>query len=343
MPESAADTLKLIHKNFGKHVGGFADTVRDAPRVPTGIFSLDVATGGGIPFARSTLVHGPESSGKTALVLKLIAFTQALYPDQKVALIDVEGTTDRAFAEMWGVDWDKLIHLCPEYGEQAVDMVQMLLMAEDVILVCLDSVAMLTQMGEVEIESEAEKSAVGKPGLLGRKLFSKATHAINHAARKQSRYPAFVAINQPRYKIGVMFGNPETLPGGDNQKFVASLRLRLWGKAKVESNLHPTRPARLQVEGRIVKKKVPVVADGFKYMLALQPHKQLVPGQADNRKAILTHLTETGLLHKRGQGKYVCCKRVFSTQQGVVDKMTADPSYYQRVVQAVVAKLEQAG
>jgi recombination protein RecA len=184
--------------------------------IPTGAFNLDAAIGvGGIPRGRVTEIYGPESSGKTTLALHVIANAQR--QGGIAAFIDAEHALDADYARKLGVDIDNLLVSQPDTGEQALEIAEVLVRSNAVSVVVVDSVAALVP--KAEIEGEMGDSHVGLQARLMSQALRKLAGAIN---RSQC---AVVFINQIREKIGVMFGNPETQPGGRALKFYSSVRL----------------------------------------------------------------------------------------------------------------------
>src|ERR1044072_641590 len=211
--------ITQIEKQLGK--GSIMRMGTDAPRervvsIPTGAINLDAATGvGGVPRGRITEIYGPESSGKTTLTLHLAANVQRA--GGVAAYVDAEHALDIEYAKKLGVDVDNLLVSQPDTGEQALEIVEILVRSGAVDLVAIDSVAALVP--KAEIEGEMGDSHMGLQARLMSQALRKLAGAIN---RSNS---AVVFINQLREKIGVMFGNPETTTGGKALKFYASLRL----------------------------------------------------------------------------------------------------------------------
>lgn len=233
---TAAEVMKQLKKDHGSNIvsmGG--DKYEDTPRIPTGIFPFDLASGGGFPMGRVSLVYGPESSGKTNKLLKAIAQGQIIYPDKVAVLVDAESAYDPVWAKIMGVDTDRLIVTHPEYAEQAVDMVEAFLYAKDVFLVGLDSIAALSTQNE--IESSAEKASVGGASNPVGKMFRKTTVSFNKMRNTGLMPPALIGINQIRFKIGVMFGNPECLHADTLVNFVdgRSIPIRKVVEEKIDS------------------------------------------------------------------------------------------------------------
>jgi recombination protein RecA len=210
--------MDAIEKQHGK---GAVMRLGDTPHVkveviPTGSLSLDAAIGiGGIPRGRIVEIYGPESSGKTTLCLHVIA--EAQKRGGNVAFIDAEHALDVKYAERLGVKLNELILSQPEYGEQALDILEQLVRSAAVDVIIVDSVAALTPRAEIEGEmGDAQMGAQAR-------LMSQAMRKITAVIGKSNTTVIFT--NQLRSKIGVMYGNPETTTGGNALKFYASLRL----------------------------------------------------------------------------------------------------------------------
>jgi recombination protein RecA len=211
--------ITQIEKQLGK--GSIMRMGADSPRVriqaiPTGAINLDAAIGiGGIPRGRITEIYGPESSGKTTLTLHLAANVQRA--GGVAAYVDAEHALDVDYARKLGVDVENLLVSQPDTGEQALEIVEILVRSGAVDLVVIDSVAALVP--KAEIEGEMGDSHMG----LQARLMSQALRKLAGAIARSNCSVVF--INQLREKIGVMFGNPETTTGGKALKFYASLRL----------------------------------------------------------------------------------------------------------------------
>lgn len=186
------------------------------PVIPTGALSLDAALGvGGIPRGRVTEIFGPEASGKTTLCLHVIAESQKR--GGMAAFIDAENALDVNYAKKLGVDTNNLLLSQPEFGEQALEIVETLVRSGALDVIVIDSVAALTPRAEIEGE-------MGDPQMgLQARLMSQALRKLTSAINKSNTCVIFT--NQLRQKIGVMFGNPETTTGGNALKFYASVRL----------------------------------------------------------------------------------------------------------------------
>ncbi|NED86460.1 recombinase RecA [Streptomyces sp. SID11233] len=245
--EKALDTaLAQIERKFGK---GAVMRLGERPNepievIPTGSVALDVALGvGGLPRGRVVEVYGPESSGKTTLTLHAVANAQKA--GGTVAFIDAEHALDPEYAKKLGVDTDNLILSQPDNGEQALEIVDILIRSGAIDLIVIDSVAALVP--RAEIEGSMGDSHMG----LQARLMSQALRKIT-SALSQTRTTA-ICINQLREKIGVMFGSPETTTGGRALKFYASVRLDI---RRIETLKDGTDAVGNRTRVKVVKNKV---------------------------------------------------------------------------------------
>ncbi len=212
--------LEHIEKQFGK--GSIMklgqDFKIDVPAIPTGSVTIDIALGvGGIPRGRVIEIFGPESSGKTTLTLSVIANAQKM--GGQAAFIDAEHAFDPGYAKKIGVNLDNLLMSQPDTGEQALEITETLVKSNAIDVIVIDSVAALTP--KAEIDGEMGQSHMG----LQARLMSHALRKLSGVISKSKTCVIF--INQIREKIGIMFGNPETTPGGRALKFYASVRIDL--------------------------------------------------------------------------------------------------------------------
>ena len=208
-----------IEKQFGKGSImrlGQKGAIQPIDAIPTGAISIDFALGvGGLPRGRVVEIFGPESSGKTTLALQVIAEAQKL--GGMAAFVDAEHALDAVYAQKLGVDVDNLLVSQPDNGEQALEIVEVLIRSGGVDVVVVDSVAALVP--KAEIEGEMGEAQMG----LQARLMSQALRKLTGVVAKSKT--CLIFINQLREKIGVMFGNPETTTGGRALKFYASVRL----------------------------------------------------------------------------------------------------------------------
>lgn len=238
--------ITQIERQFGRgsvmKLGQRPQLTIDA--IPTGSLALDIALGiGGVPRGRIIEIYGQESSGKTTLAYHIVA--QAQKRGGTAAFVDAEHAVDPLYAASLGVDIDNLLISQPDTAEQALEIVDALVRSGAVDVVVLDSVAALVP--KAEIEGEMGDSHVG----LQARLMSQAMRKIGGSCAKTNT--AAIFINQIREKIGVMFGNPETTPGGRALKFWASVRLEV---RRIEALKSGTDPIGNRVRVKVVKNKV---------------------------------------------------------------------------------------
>jgi recombination protein RecA len=245
-PNGLSDTLKMIQTKFGE---GAIMRLGDQPKVtigvvPTGSLGLDASLGiGGLPRGRIIEIYGPESSGKTTLTLHVVAEAQKL--GGICAFIDAEHAMDPEYAAKLGVKTEELLISQPDNGEQALEICDSLVRSGKVDVIVIDSVAALTPKDEIEGDVGAHH--VGKQA----RLMSQALRKLTAIASKSKTVIIF--INQIRMQIGVMFGNPETTPGGKALKFYSSVRLDIRKIAQIKKGEEVV-GARTRV--KVVKNKV---------------------------------------------------------------------------------------
>jgi len=244
--KALTSALEQIEKNYGKGsiMRMTADQVVPVKGISTGALSLDLALGGqGMPRGRIIELFGPEGSGKTTLALHVIANAQV--SGGVAAFIDAEHALDPTWARRVGVKLEDLLISQPDTGEQALEICEMLVRSNAVDVIVIDSVAAL--IPRAEIEGEMGDTHVG----LQARLMSQAMRKLTGVISKTSTCVIF--INQIRMKIGVMFGNPETTPGGRALKFYSSVRVDV---RRISTLKDGDKPVGSRVRARVVKNKV---------------------------------------------------------------------------------------
>lgn len=245
--EMIATTKAEIEKKFGQgSIMRYGDggPELEVEAIPTGALALDAALGiGGVPRGRIVEIYGPESSGKTTLSLEILAEAQAM--GGVVAFIDAEHALDPTYAARIGVDIDEVLISQPDTGEQALEIVDMLVRSGAIDAIVVDSVAALTP--RAEIEGEIGDTTVG----LQARLMSQALRKLAGSLAKSKTTCIF--INQLREKIGVMFGNPETTTGGRALKFFSSVRIDI---RRIDSIKLKDEVIGNRVRAKVVKNKV---------------------------------------------------------------------------------------
>ena len=276
--------LSQIQKQFGKGAImklGDKGSQLQVETISTGSISLDVATGvGGVPKGRIIEIFGPESSGKTTLTLHIVA--EAQKAGGKAAFIDAEHALDPVYAKNLGVDVENLLVAQPDTGEQALEICDALVKSEAVSIIVIDSVAALVP--QAEIDGEMGDSHVG----LQARLMSQALRKLSGSINKTKTIVIF--INQLREKVGVMFGNPETTPGGKALKYYSSVRLDIRRGEQIKSG---TDVVGNRTNIKVVKNKV---APPFKAVTV-----DIMYGEGCSREGELVDLaSDVGVIEKSG-------------------------------------------
>lgn len=226
-----AEVIKQLKKTHGEHTITVGSAKKQPWRIPTGVFEFDLATLGGIPHDRISMVHGKKHSGKSTISDRIIMGAQQTMPDQQAAKIDVEGTHESVWSSKTGVDNDQLLLVQPDSGEQAIDVTRALVHTKEISLIVVDSLAALVPVQEQE--EDADKALVG----LQSKLISRMLRVISAAQiteRKRGHHVTVLLVNQERVKIGARSpipGHvPVSLPGGEALGYFTSLEWRMKNK-----------------------------------------------------------------------------------------------------------------
>ena len=321
--KALAAALSQIEKQFGKGSVmrlGDAETTPEIDVVSTGSLGLDVALGvGGLPRGRVVEIYGPESSGKTTLMLSAIA--QAQKAGGTAAFVDAEHALDPSYAEKLGVNLKDLLVSQPDTGEQALEITDMLVRSGAVDIVVIDSVAALTP--KAEIEGEMGEMQVG----LQARLMSQALRKLTGNIKRSNTIVVF--INQIRMKIGVMFGNPETTTGGNALKFYSSVRLDI---RRIGAIKNGEEVIGNQTRVKVVKNKV---SPPFR-----QAEFEIHYGKGISREAELIDLgVANGLVEKSGSWYSYNGERIGQGKDKVATYLQEHPELAAEIDAALRAKL----
>ncbi len=321
--ERALDiALAQIEKQFGKGSImrlGEAGASMQIEAIPTGAITIDVALGiGGVPRGRVIEIYGPESSGKTTVALHIIAEAQAV--GGNAAFIDAEHALDPVYAKALGVNTDELLISQPDTGEQALEIAEALVRSGAIDVIVIDSVAALVP--KAEIEGEMGDSHVG----LQARLMSQALRKLTGVIAKSKTSAIF--INQIREKVGVMFGSPETTPGGRALKFYASVRMEV---RRTESLKQGTEVVGNRTRVRVVKNKV---APPFK-----QAEFDILYGEGISKEGSLVDLgTEMDIIQKSGAWYSYGGERMGQGRENVRDYL----KQHKEIAQEIERKIRDA-
>lgn len=353
----ASDLVKKLKKANGEStlLRASDNKLVKTPRIPTGIFELDYAFGGGFPVGRISTLYGQKSSGKTTIFLKAIANAQRMcsncwtywdeekgscecgdYRETVCAFLDVEGTFDSEWAEKLGVDTDNLILDVPEYAEQALDIGEALLRSGNVDVLCLDSLAFLVP--QKEIENSVTKDGMGiSPRLIGKGV-RKFLSAMNGVGRDTERRPTVFFTNQIRYKLGLLFGNPETTAGGQAPGFAASLECRLEAK-KYEIHEATQKPISVNMKYRVDKNKTygAKMAGEYQLMLTDTEHKKV--GESCPEAALIKWGEYLEIIKR--DGGYNCLGRTFPKKGDLVAEVESNREFREQLQSTLLPILLQ--
>lgn len=324
-PKAQAVTaaLEAIQKQFGK---GSIMRLGDAPTeaidvISTGVMPLDAALGvGGIPKGRIVEIYGPEASGKTTVCLSIISELQKT--GGVAAFVDAEHALDPRWAQVLGVKLEDLLVSQPDTGEQALEIVETLVRSGGVDLIVVDSVAALTP--RAEIEGEMGDSVMG----LQARLMSQALRKLTAIVSKSNT--TIIFTNQLRLKIGIMFGNPETTPGGLAMKFYASIRMDV---RKIETLKKDNAVYGSRVRVKIVKNKV---SPPFR-----EAEFTIVGTGIDRLEALIDTAVTLGVLTKSGAFIKHADKTLGQGKETVKELLTTDDKLRQAIVKEVREKLKK--
>ena len=328
LPPALSAVLAQIQKEFGEGAImrlGNEGAVSKIASISTSALTLDLALGiGGVPRGRIIEVFGPESSGKTTLVLHIIA--EAQKNGGMCAFIDTEHALDPGYAKKIGVDIDNLLVSQPDSGEEALIIADQLIRSNSLDVIVVDSVAALAP--RAELEGQIGDSHVG----LQARLMSQAMRKMTGILDKSKTVCIFT--NQIREKIGVMFGNPETTPGGRALKFYSSVRLDIRRIAAIKTGDGKVVGNRTRV--KVVKNKVapPFTEAEFDILYAEGISKE---------GAVIDAANDLGLLDKRGTWLSFDGQQVGQGRDAARDNLRQDPALLAKIRDAVVAKHAEHG
>jgi recombination protein RecA len=291
--------------------------VRSWPSVPTGALSLDMILGnGGLPLGRVVEIYGPESSGKSTISLSVVAQAQEM--GLKCAYIDAEHALDPVYMQALGVNLDELLLAQPDYGEQALEIADKLIRTGEIGVVVIDSVAALVPKAELEGDMEANQM-----GLQAR-MMAKGLRKIVGLANEHKTLVIF--INQIRMKIGIMFGNPETTPGGRALPYAASVRIDVRKKEDLKDKAGES--IGIKVKAKIIKNKMapPLKVTEF----------DIYYGKGvDNFGCLLDVGMQKGIFAQRGAWVYYQGESFSQGRDNAIEKIKQDPDLVKEIEEQI--------
>lgn len=291
--------------------------VQSWPSVPTGALSLDMILGnGGLPLGRVVEIYGPESSGKSTISLSVVAQAQKM--GLKCAYIDAEHALDPVYMQALGVNLDELLLAQPDYGEQALEIADKLIRTGEIGVVIIDSVAALVPKAELEGDMEANQM-----GLQAR-MMAKGLRKIVGLANEHKTLVIF--INQIRMKIGIMFGNPETTPGGKALPYAASVRVDVRKKEDLKDKAGES--IGIKVKAKIIKNKMapPLKVTEF----------DIYYGKGvDNFGCLLDVGMQKGIFAQRGAWVYYQGESFSQGRDNAIEKIKQDPNLVKEIEEQI--------
>lgn len=324
-------------------------------RIPTGIFELDYGLAGGVPIGQATEFFGPESSGKTTIMLRTIASAQLMcrhcyltrvehrdtckgYEAMRAGWIDVERSFDPTWAARLGVDTDELALFKVASGEDAVDALSAMILTTEFDIIGFDSIAFAVPTKTAQTEATALNP--GGHARLMSNLVAKTVSASTDCELSTGRRPTLLFSNQIRFKIGVMFGNPETVTGGEALKFLMVTRIRV-SPGKTERDASTELPILQEFRYKVVKNKasVPKMEGEYSQVLTAMEHRP--QGSVTNETAVMAHAERIGLMVKAGGG-WECLGEKFASRAMVEQRLLTDGEFFTKLSKLTMEVLLKA-
>lgn len=352
-PVAASPREKVIGSELSKVMGDVtklhgpavmrrASTIVQFRHLPTGIFTLDMALFGGVPEGLITMPYGWESSGKTTVAMRVVGEAQRKYPDKSVVFVDAEGTFDPAWARRHNVDVDNMLLVQPGSGEQALDIADAVLRAQETSLVVIDSLPAL--MPTKELEKSMEDDTVAMQARLIGKFLRKVTQALLDE-RKRDHNPALMLINQFRSKIAMM-GDTRSLPGGNATKFFVATRFEIKNKEKLGRDGLDIETVDYNEHSFVItKNKIGNSIRSGEFQMVRNPDNPLGAGFIDDAKTVVTYAKKFGVLSGGGSSwRMDDLDERFGKLQEIADYFYSDLDYFEHVKRRLISmQREHAG
>lgn len=346
----ASDLFKAIRKKHGKTImtRGTDFAVQSVPRIPTGIFQMDYALGGGFAAGRINVAYGYKSTGKSTTFIRSMANAQKMcancwtgptydhttgeqltehackeYREPVMAYCDVEGTWDPEWVDRLGLDSSKVLVSTPEFAEQTLDISEALVRTGDVDILVIDSLAFLTPSKEIE-ESAGKALQAEQARTLGRGV-RKFVSAINFCGNSFGRRPTLFFTNQMRHKLGVMFGSPETQPGGFAPGFAATIELKCIS-SKYQMDETTGRPLHVDIKFRVEKNKSASAHMEGEYRMILSDTDTKRVGDIYDEGFMVNTGIRVGLVAKDGNG-WLCLDEKYKSKDVLELRLATEPLF----------------
>lgn len=324
-------------------------------RFSSGILNLDLALGGGWPFSRICLIAGEESTGKTSIALKAMAsileydsethlHKSQLPPGKpfeccKVLFVDMEGSLDEDWAIVCGVDLDHVTVARPEHAQECVDLITSAIRENVFDLIVLDSIAAMTPMKELEASSE--DSMVGEAARINNRAMRRWVGSLARLSQEEANSnakggPTIICLNQFREKIGVMWGDPRTLPGGKGQRFAAAI-IVYTNSAEIKDEKSAAASV-VTLNGVLKKNKTFRPREHYSFDFGVADSEELAMGTVNNFDQLIAASKRCELLAKGDDGVWRLGSKEYKTQKALVENLAGDPNFQLWLWQQVITK-----
>jgi len=327
-----SDVLKAFQKQHGLMKAKSGADIKSGGFMPTGIFAMDYQLGGGIPEGCVNMIYGAESSAKTTLSLKIMANYLNRNKHKKGVWIDAEFSFDASWAKKIGMPMDRLTVVRPDYGEQIIDLSEGLMEAEDLGFMVVDSLASLVP--KAELEGDGERAQVGGNSVLVGRLCAKVLIGLNRAS-EQNNFPTVIFINQIRFKIGMLFGNPEIYPGGQRLKHTCRMVIHLYATDEIEKSINPDIPTFKKVKVTLKKYKNSILSKSFDIRMALVPIGQFPVAHVAEGNMVIDLSKDLGIIAKQGS-KWTFNNLVYPTLTSITEYLRDNKEVYEDLKTAIL-------
>jgi len=316
--------INSILKKFSKYNLKSGRDIYYPNRIPTGIDTLDIITGGGYPTGRIVELYGAESVGKTLSVLKTIAANQKL--DKVCAYVDAEQTFDYEWAIQQGVDTESLIVQQPSFGEETIDFIKELIQSDMVDLIVLDSIEGV--IPKIELEKSAEDQQMGVKA----RMMNKAVRVWNSVLGVSERKPPIICINQMRMTMNMY--DPTTTPGGMGMKYFAAMRIELT-RGRTQKDQKTKEKQYVEIRAKTDKNKTSIQGKYGYWTMYIGKNEVFPPGYCDCTEYIITKAKELGLVTSAGAWFYYDNEK-YQGKTALVEYLYDNPKVYKDFLNKII-------